>query len=63
MNENQNQPTTQTTGLLQNLGLGGYAGGIPIKIEPKTFAIAGAITVAVVALCALAVAVIKKKIK
>lgn len=60
MNENENQ--TQQKTLLDNLGFGGYANGIPIKIEPKTFAIAGAITVAVVALCAFAVAVIKKKV-
>lgn len=62
MNENQN-PTQQRTTLLQNLGLTGYADGIPIKIEPKTFAIAGAVIVAVVALSALAVAIIKKNVK
>lgn len=62
MNENQN-PTQQRTTLLENLGFGGYANGIPIKIEPKTFAIAGAVVVAVVALCALSVAVIKKNLK
>ena len=55
-----NTQNGQQKGLLQNLGLTGYADGIPIKIEPKTFAIAGAVTVAVVALSALAVAMVKK---
>ena len=59
----ENTQNTQQRGLLQNLGLSGYAEGIPIKIEPKTFAIAGAVIVAVVALSALAVAIIKKNVK
>ena len=53
------EETTQKT-LIENLGLGGYSDGVPVKIETKTFAIAGAIVVAVVALSTLAVVLIKK---